>query len=282
MKTISYSFRLGHSTVNSIISEVTNAIILTMKSECIPVPTVEKWKEIAQEFWKIWNFPNCIGAIDGKHVQIIAPANSGSLHFNYKKTFSVNLMALVDARYQFIAVDIGSYGKNSDGGIFHNSNMKNYLETEILHHLEDKPLPGMTMKMPHVIVGDEAFPLKTYLMRPYPGAQCDDIEKQQFNYRLSRARRVVENAFGILSQRFRIYNRRIHLQPEVVDNVILTTCILHNFIGAHSEQLLPKENKNREEFTNLPRQGGNNSLLAFNVRNTFKIFFQSASGQLEW
>ena len=157
-------------------------------------------------------------------------------------------MVLVDARYQFIAVDIGSYGKNSDGDIFHNSNLKIFLETKTLCHLPDKPLPGMTMKMSHVIFGDEAFPLKTYLMRPYSGAQCDDIEKQQFNYRLSRARRVVENAFGILSQRFRIYNRTIQLQPEIVDKVILTTCILHNFIGAHS-------------------------LLAFKVRDTFKTFF---------
>ncbi|XP_044760175.1 protein ALP1-like [Coccinella septempunctata] len=279
-KTISYSYRLGHSTVQSIVKDVSNAIITTMKSEHLPLPTVERWNEIAQDFWEIWNFPNCIGAIDGKHVQIIAPANSGSLYFNYKKTFSVNLMALVDAKYQFIAVDIGSYGKNSDGGIFHNSNLKKFLENKALPNIEDKPLPGMTEKMPHVIVGDEAFPLKPYLLRPYPGAQCNEIEKQQFNYRLSRARRVVENAFGLLSQRFRLYNRRIQLQPDFVDKIIMTTCILHNFIGPHSG--LPSEDKNEIKLTSISRQGGNNSLQAFNVRNTFKEFFQSGPGRLEW
>jgi hypothetical protein len=62
------------------------------------------------------------------------------------------------------------------------------------------------MLAPHVIVGDEAFPLKTYLMRPYPGSKSKgNNEKSIFNYRLSIARRVVENAFGILSQKFPVF-----------------------------------------------------------------------------
>lgn len=89
-----------------------------LMSEAIPTPSKEDWKRIANEYWTQWNFPNCIGTLDGKHVVIEAPANSGSLYFNYKKTFSVVLLALVDANYRFIWVDVGSYGKNSDSGIF--------------------------------------------------------------------------------------------------------------------------------------------------------------------
>jgi hypothetical protein len=146
------------------------------------------------DFWDLWNFPNCIGAIDRKHVKVQAPPNSGSKFFNYKHSFSAVLLALVDVRYKFTVVDIGSYGRSSDGGIFAHSKLGKYLETYL-------GIPGTSCLAPHVIVGDEAFPLKTYLMRPYPGSQSKgDNENSIFNYRLSRARRVVENAFGILSQ----------------------------------------------------------------------------------
>ena len=173
------------------------------------------------DFWNLWNFPNCIGAIDGKHVKVQASPNSGSKFFNYKHSFSVVLLALLDARYKLTVVDIGSYGRNSDGGVFAHSKLGKYLETH-LGIPEDKQLPGTSCLAPHVTVGDEAFPLKTYLMRPYPGSQSKwDHEKSVFNYRLSRARRVVENAFGILSQKFQICQRTLQSLPENPDNIIL-------------------------------------------------------------
>jgi hypothetical protein len=129
----------------------------------MPTPTRITWSQIVNEFWDLWNFPNCIGAIDGKHVKFQAPPNGGSKYFNYKHRFSVVLLALVDARYKFTVVDIGSYGRNSDGEIFAHSKLGKYLETH-LGIPEDKQLPGTTCLAPHVIVGDEAFTLKTYLI----------------------------------------------------------------------------------------------------------------------
>lgn len=202
-RTIAISYRLGHSTVQSIVIQVCEAIIKNLMSLTMPQPTTDQWKKIAEEFWDIWNFPNCIGALDGKHVIIQAPANSGSQFFNYKKTFSIVLLALVDAHYKFIAVDIGRYGKNSDGGLFANSKLGKALEKDKLNVPKDNALPNTQNVLPYVIVGDEAFPLKKYLLRPYPGPQIlGDRSKGIFNYRLSRARRVSENAFGILSQKF--------------------------------------------------------------------------------
>ena len=83
-------------------------------------------------------------------------------------------------------------------------------------------------KMPYVIVGDEAFPLKRYMMRPYPGRGLSESERI-FNYRLSRARRCSENAFGILSSRWRIFHRTMDQAPETVDELIKATVVLHNF-----------------------------------------------------
>jgi len=90
-KTIATSYRLRHSTVQSIVIQVREAIIQNLMSITMPKPTVAQWRKIAEEFWDIWNFPNCIGALDGKHVVIQAPVNSGSQFFNYKKTFSIVL-----------------------------------------------------------------------------------------------------------------------------------------------------------------------------------------------
>lgn len=140
-------------------------------NEMLPKPTEEMWKHIANDFYTMWNFPNCLGAIDGKHIIIQAPPNSGSLYFNYKKTFSIVLLALVDAHCNFIAVDVGAYGKNSDGGIFVNSNLGRAFQRDSLFIPKNTALPGTHTSAPYVIVGDEAFPLKTNLMRPYPGQE---------------------------------------------------------------------------------------------------------------
>ena len=119
-------------------------------------------------------------------MKVQAPPNSSSKFFNYKHSFSVMLLALVDARYKFTVVYIGPYGRKSDGGSVAHSKLAKYLETH-LGIPEDIELPGTSCLAPRVIVGDEAFPLKTYLMRPYPRSQSKgDNEKSIFNYRLSR------------------------------------------------------------------------------------------------
>ena len=287
-QTIAFSFRLGHSTVQSIVLEVCSAIIFTLKDEYIPIPGEEYWKQIAKKLWEIWNFPNCIGALDGKHVVIEAPPNSGSLYFNYKKTFSIVLLALVDAQYKFVAVDIGAYGKNSDGGILSNSNLGKALEKNKLNILNEQYLPSTNEKLPLVVIGDEAFPLKKYLLRPYPGPQVrEDQNKRKFNDRLSRARKVVEDAFGQLTAKFRIYCRRLNALPKNADTIVMTTCILHNYIkedatDVHSREVSSSSSLPAGLITSLNGQGGSAQPEAFENRDKFKKFFCSPAGKLPW
>ena len=77
----------------------------------MPCPNEEMWLNIADQFYEKTNFPNCVGAVDGKHIRIRAPNRSGSQYFNYKKLFSIVLMAISDANYYFVAIDVGAYGK---------------------------------------------------------------------------------------------------------------------------------------------------------------------------
>ena len=87
----------------------------------MPLPTTEMLLVTSNEFYLKWNFPNCVGGIDGKHIRLKCPSNSGSMYYNYKHYYSIVLQGLADARYRFISIDVGAYVKQSDGGIFRHS-----------------------------------------------------------------------------------------------------------------------------------------------------------------
>ena len=177
-----------------------------------------------------WDFPNCVAAVDGKHVRIVAPSKSGSLFFNYKGYFSIVLLAMVDANYKFTVIDVGSYGKEGDAGIFNKSEMRLLVEKETIFPPPDY-LPNSDIILPHVIVGDEAFRLSKHIMKPYCKRQImDDEQKRTFNYQLSKARRVSENAFGILCTTFRIFYTPINVKPETADLIVTVCCCLHNML----------------------------------------------------
>lgn len=216
------------------------------------MPKTEKeWKEIANEFFKLWNFPLCIGALDGKHIKITPPPGSGSTFFNYKGEFSIVLLALVDANLRFIYVDVGTNGRISDGGVWGKSTLKKALESNALSIPKVGVLPQSKSAMHYIIVADDAFPLTPYLMKPYPGKALTE-EQRIFNYRLSRARRVVENAFGILASRFQVFQKAINASPVKVQKIVLATCALHNFLKSRPGNLyVPTGSIDSEDIINL-------------------------------
>ena len=112
-------------------------------------------------------------------------------------------MALVNANYEFLYVDVGANGRVSDGGVWANFSLCCRLEEGTAGLPEDDQIRGSQKILPYVFVGDDAFPLKRYLMKPYPFKNQDD-EQRIFSHRLSRALCIVENYFGITASKFRI------------------------------------------------------------------------------
>ncbi|XP_011858743.1 PREDICTED: putative nuclease HARBI1 [Vollenhovia emeryi] len=231
-------FRVGRSTAYRIVPEVCR-IIWDMLQPCyLAQPTQEIWTCIADEFMQKWQFPNCIGAVDGKHIRIQCPPNTGTQYSNYKKYFSLVLMAVCDASYKFTMVDIGQFGSISDGGVWAHSDMSHLLDNNLLDVPPKKELPGTFIATEYALVGDEAFPLKKYLLRPYPRHQLTDKERV-FNYLLSRARRVIENAFGILVSRWRILTRPLCCSPENAEHLVKALICLHNFVITGEREIAP-------------------------------------------
>ncbi|XP_022169591.1 protein ALP1-like [Myzus persicae] len=265
--------------------------------------TKEEWQLIANDFNCQWNFPFCIGSMDGKHIMLQAPVQTGSEYINYEGFFSIVLFAVVDANYNFIYVNVGCQGRISDGGVFANTTFKHFLENQKLNLPEDMCLPGREKCIPHTFVADDAFPLKKNIMKPYPGTQEKGSKKRIFNYRLSRTRRVVENSFGIVSATFRVLRKPMLLEPKKATIITLTCVHLHNFLRKSFSSrtsytppgifdiedldggtIIPGQwRRDQNNLTPLARIGRKPSLAAQEIRDEFcDDFFQSAAGKVPW
>lgn len=246
-----------------------------------------------------WNFPHCLGVIDGKHVDIIPPSGSGSFYYNYKGRNSMVLVAIVDAKYQFIMCDFGTNGRIFDGDVLHNTKFFEKLENKLLNIPSEECITSSTTTLPYVFVCDDAFSLRTDLMKSYQQASLDSTDKKIYNYRLSRVRRIIENAFGILTSRFRIFHTQINLHPKRIDKVVMACCVLHNFLIMQSAiSYLPS---NCFDYDNIkdgiqtlglnstssnmepldPRNPENNTNSAEQIRERFTNYFVN-EGKIPW
>lgn len=209
-------------------------------------------------------------------------------------------MALVDANYNFIYVNVGVQGRISDGGVFKNCSLYKALKEQRLNIPEPRPLPGRTANSPFVIVADDAFALDNMLMKPYPGTHIRGSSERIYNYRLSRARVTVENAFGIISAVFRVLLKPIHLCPKKAESVILACVHLHNYLRVNSEQTYTPQGSFDEENVNcgvvnpgswrfnslhltpLQRVARRASFSSRQVRDEFAAYFLTDLGKVSW
>ena len=166
---------------------------------------MHEWESPATETVTKWQFQNCSGAADGKHIMTIHATNSGVEFYNYKGLFLIVLPAIVDYDYKFTFADVGGQGRISNGSVYHNSYFYRAIEGNLLNLFPPKSLPILndpayidqySELMPHVFLGDDAVPLGEHCLKPYSQSNLTP-KKRIFNYRLSRVRRITKNAFGI-------------------------------------------------------------------------------------
>lgn len=252
----------------------------------MPKPDKEMWMNIANDFYTKFNFPLCLGAIDGKHIRIKKPNKSGSKFYNYKGYFSIVLLAVTDASGRFVIIDAGSCGGNSDGGVFTRSKFGRRLLSGKLDLPADTMIPETNIKVPFVFVADDAFPLRENIMKPYRHRQLTP-EREIFNYRLSRARNAVECSFGRLAQMWRILLRQMEEQPESATEIVKAITVLHNFILIEEPErsTIPENNKaltNSGASNGIEVSSNRATKIAVRIRETFMNYFNSANGALSW
>ncbi|XP_041349545.1 protein ALP1-like [Gigantopelta aegis] len=223
-----YSFTVAHNTISYMVKEVCEAIVAEYSKEVLNIPTdPDAWRSASELFNTRWQFPHAVGALDGKHVAIKKKKKGESMYFNYKRYHSIVLMALVDADYKFMWVNVGSPGSCSDAQIWNDCDLREHIFTDRIGWPQPDPLPHDDTDTPYYIIGDEAFALRTWLMKPFSRRHMDH-EERIFNYRLSRARRVVENAFGILANCFSCLLTTLRHNPSTVESIVLACVCLHN------------------------------------------------------
>ena len=214
-----------------VVQETCRAIVHVLLKTYIRFPTGEELKRVVNGFQDKWGFPQCVGAIDGSHVPIAAPELNHSYYYNRKGWL---IQAIVDHNYMFRDICVGWAGSVHDARVFANSLIyKRITEDGLLTDVDCRTLAGK--EVPVCIIGDSAYPINTWLMKPFAETSALSPQQKHYNYRLSPARIVVENAFGCLKARWRRLLKRNDMHTEHIPTVVSACCVLHNVCEAHGE-----------------------------------------------
>ena len=260
--TIAEMAGVGVSTVCSIVNEVCQVLVDHLWSECVSshMPkTQDDFKKKVLDMDEFWQFPCCWAAIDGCHIPI--KCSPGGLeackeYHNFKNFYSIVLMGLVDPHYRFVWGSCGFPGNSHDAVIFRSTDLWNSIQEGFIPTI-GKAVGDITV--PPLIVGDSAFPLRSWLMKPFTNAVLTP-QQHYFNYRLSRARMVTEAAYGQLKGRWRVLLRKSESSRDQARIATLACMVLHNICIIQGDAISRKldlsldENggkRNREELRKL-------------------------------
>lgn len=212
------------------------------------------------------------------------------MYFNYKKYFSIVLQAVADSNLKFTFVDVGGYGKQGDAGTFESSTLNAFLKNP-KNFPEDRTIPGIKYRVPYLFLADDAYPLRRNILKPHSKVPVTP-EQNIFNGRLSRARRCVECAFGVLANKWRLLLRDIETSDRVATVIVKCLTVLHNIIIDRDgidrvllEKVAEKIERNddeRKQRLSLGRKYNRCSCDASKLRDAFTEYFVTEAGSVAW
>ena len=233
-RTISHLFGIGKSTVCEIVHETVDAIITRLKQDYIRFPTGQAQRDVINGFESTWGFPQCVGALDGCHIPVRPPSLAHTDYYNRKGWYSIIVQAVVDHEYLFRNINVGWPGSVHDARVFANSALFADATAKRILHGDNRTILGC--EIPPLLVADSAYPLLPWLLKQFAYHASLTQDQKHFNYRLSRARIVSENAFGRLKARWRRLLKQNDMEVTRVANVVVACCILHNLCEIHGEE----------------------------------------------
>ena len=226
-RTISNLFGVGRSTVCTIVQSVSKAIVNVLLPKFINLPSRGEIHDIMLDFEEFSGFPQAVGAIDGCHIRIKAPLKDAEDYINRKDYHSIILQGFVDSKYIFRDIFAGWTGKTHDARIFKNSPLyQECLKRKVLPRNLSRNIHGTIV--PPLLLGDSAYPLEEFIMKPYVDRGNLSEHEKLFNVALSKSRVVVENAFGRLKGRFQCLSKRLDTSVQNTVIIVSACCVLHN------------------------------------------------------
>ncbi|KAL3178515.1 hypothetical protein MRX96_038410 [Rhipicephalus microplus] len=237
-RTVANLFDLGRSTVNTIYREFGDIVVEALEDQWVRMLAADEMTHHIREFYAVTGFPQAVGALDGCHFPVSPPKENAIDYYNYKGWYSVILLALVDHKYRFRYINVGCPGRCHDAHVYHSSSLPSIVTGPTFR---SPTISVNSSVVPPLLLSDQAFPLTPNLIKPFPGSSKTSAEKE-FNYQLSRTRRIVENAFGRLKARFRFVMKCMECDVTNVAVIIRACCVLNNicehFNDSESQQCI--------------------------------------------
>ncbi|XP_077497472.1 uncharacterized protein LOC144108065 [Amblyomma americanum] len=257
-QTIAHLFGVGRSTVNLLTKEFFAAVTDVLGGEWLNMVSRQEMPNQIREFYAFSGFPQALGAMNGCHIPISPPQEHAADYYIYKGWHSIILLAIVDHKYSFRYLNVGSPGRCHDAFVYGRSQLSKHIKSDYFQS-PVSVIEGVAVAA--VVLCDQAFPLTSNLLKPFANAlSCS--KEAQFNYILSKTRRIVENAFGRLKARFRFVMKRMECKLPTAMRAIKAACVLHNICEALNDPIEQQWVQEVHEFDSLYAQPVHNTTEA--------------------